>query len=56
MSAEHSPYNQLFITAWTFLSIVLGVAFLGMFIFGDQLLEIGHITWSLIRWLARPLI
>ena len=56
MSEEHPPYNQLYITAWTLLSIVVSVIILGMLIFGAPLLETGRWIWDLIRYLASPII
>jgi hypothetical protein len=56
MSAEAPAYSPVYIKAWTALSIVLGAGLLGMFLFGDTLLHIGGIVWSLIRWLASPFI
>ena len=56
MSNENPPYNQLYITAWTALSISLGLVFFGMFVLGDPLLAAGKSVWDLIRWLASPLI
>ncbi len=54
--AGQSAYNQVYINAWTILSIVLGFVLLGMFIFSDTLLYAGHVVWSLLRWLASPVI
>ena len=56
MSAENPPYNPIYITAWTMLSILLGIVFLGMFLLCNHLLAAGHIAWDLIRYLASPLI
>jgi hypothetical protein len=56
MSDESLPYSQTYIAAWTILSLVLGVVFLGMFILGPYFLAAGHIVWDLIRYLASPLI
>jgi hypothetical protein len=56
MSAEPPPYNELYIKAWTLLSIIVGVILLGMFVFGDQLLDAGKSAWDLIRYFARPII
>lgn len=56
MSTEQPPYSRLYIQAWTLLSIILGLVLLGMFLFGNTLLNAGHVVWSLIRWLARPII
>ena len=56
MSAENPPYNQVYIIAWTILSLVLGAIFFGMFILCNHLLAAGHIVWDLIRYLAGPII
>jgi len=56
MSAEIPPYNPIYITAWTILSIILGTLLFGMFIFSSHLLADGHIVWNLIRYLASPFI
>ncbi|MCE0499609.1 MAG: hypothetical protein LV481_16845 [Methylacidiphilales bacterium] len=56
MSAENPPYNPIYITAWTILSIVLGVGFLGAFLLCNHLLAAGHIVWDIIRYLASPFI
>jgi hypothetical protein len=56
MSAEPPSYNQLYIRAWTLLSVIVAVIFFGMFIFGQQLLHTGHWIWDLLRYLARPII
>ena len=56
MSAEPKPYNQLYIQAWTILSILVAALIFGSFIFGPQLLGTGHWIWDLIRYLARPII
>jgi hypothetical protein len=56
MSDEPRPYSIRYIQAWTGLSLVLGVILFCMFVFGDQLFYVGHVTWALLRWLARPII
>ena len=56
MSADNPPYNPIYITAWTILSIVLGVVLFGLFILGNHLLAAGHIVWDVIRYLASPFI
>jgi hypothetical protein len=56
MSAETPAYSPLYVKSWTALSIVLAVVFLATFIFGDTFLAIGHVVWSLLRWLASPFI
>jgi hypothetical protein len=56
MSDEAPPYNQLYIQAWTLLSILVTVVLFGMFIFGPHLLHAGHWIWDLIRYLGRPII
>ena len=56
MSDEPCPYNPCYIQAWTILSIVLGVVLFGLFIFGDPLLQAGHIAWALLRWICRGII
>jgi hypothetical protein len=56
MSDEQPPYNQLYITAWTLLSVVAAVVLLGMFVFGPHLLHAGHWIWDLIRYLFSPII
>ena len=56
MSDETKPYNQLYIQAWTILSILVAALIFGSFIFGPQLLGTGHWIWDLIRYLARPII
>ena len=52
MSAEHPPYNPLFLKAWIALSSLLGLLLLGMFLLGGHLLHYGYILWTLIRWLT----
>ncbi len=56
MSAEPPPYNQLYIRAWTLLSLVVTVVLFGMFLFGQTLLHAGHWMWDLLRYLASPVI
>ncbi len=56
MSAEPPPYNQLYIQAWTILSVVVSAILFGMFIFGQPLLHTGHWIWDLIRYFATPII
>jgi hypothetical protein len=56
MSAEPKPYNKLYIEAWTLLSLVVSAIFLGMFVFGQHLLNAGHWIWDLLRYLASPII
>jgi hypothetical protein len=56
MSAEPKPYNQLYIQAWTLLSLVVSVILFGAFVFGRPLLHAGHWIWDLIRYLASPII
>ena len=56
MSAPAPSYSPFYVKAWTMLSILLGLLFLALFIFGDDFLHAGAITWNLLRWLARPLI
>ena len=56
MSAETPAYSPLYIKAWTVLSFVLAVIFFGMLIGGQTLLQVGGIVWSLLRWLASPII
>ncbi len=56
MSDEPRPYSIRYIQAWTILSLVLGLVLFSMFIFGDQFLYVGHVTWALLRWLASPII
>ena len=56
MSDEPLPYNQLYIQAWTLLSILVTVVLFGMFIIGSHLLHAGHWIWDLIRYLASPII
>jgi len=56
MSAEPKPYNQLYIQAWTLLSIVVAAILFVAFVFGQTLLNTGHWIWDLIRYLASPII
>ena len=56
MSDEKPPYSQIYIQAWTLISIVAAVILFGMFLIGDTLLGAGHVVWDLIRWLASPII
>jgi hypothetical protein len=56
MRAENPPYHQTYIVAWTILSIVLGVGFLGAFFLCNHLLAAGHVVWDLLRYLASPII
>ena len=56
MSAEPPSYNQLYITAWTILSVVVAAIIFGAFVFGQPLLHAGHWIWDLLRYLARPII
>jgi hypothetical protein len=57
MSAENPPpYSQTYITAWTALSIVLGLGFLAAFILCNHLIEAGRVVWTLLRYLASPII
>ena len=56
MSAEHPPYNQLYIKAWTALSIIIALVLLSMFLFGGHFLHWGNVIWSLLRWLSSPVI
>ena len=56
MSDEPRPYDIRYIQAWTILSLILGLVLFCMFVFGDQFLYVGHVTWALLRWLASPII
>jgi hypothetical protein len=56
MSSEPKPYSQLYINAWTALSIVVSAIIFGMFVFGPTLIETGRWIWDLIRYLASPII
>ena len=56
MSDAPKPYSSFYIQAWTVLSIVLSLILISMFLFGDTLLGVGQIVWSLLRWLGRPFI
>jgi hypothetical protein len=56
MSHEPRPYSPLYIQAWTALSILAGLVLIGMFVFGPDLMHVGHITWDLLRWIASPFI
>jgi hypothetical protein len=56
MSAESKPYSQLYINAWTILSVVVSAIIFGMFLFGATLLHAGHWVWDLIRWICSPII
>jgi hypothetical protein len=56
MSAEPEPYNQLYIHAWTLLSLAVCIILFGTLVFGPQLLHTGHWIWDLLRYLARPII
>ena len=53
---EKLPYSQVYINAWTILSVVAtGVIFLA-FCFNQPLTHFFHCVWDLIRYLARPII
>jgi hypothetical protein len=57
MKNDPAPkFVPFFGQAWTILSIVLGLVFLGMFIFGPTLMYVGKVTWSLLRWLFSSII
>jgi hypothetical protein len=56
MSDEPLPYNQLYIRAWTILSLIVSAILFAMFLFGPTLLHTGHWIWDLIRYLASPII
>jgi hypothetical protein len=56
MSDEPKPYNQLYIQAWTILSIIVAAGIFLAFIFGSTLMHTGHWIWDLLRYLARPII
>jgi hypothetical protein len=56
MSAETPAYSLFYVKAWTALSIVLAFAFLGMFVFGDTILNAAGIVWSTLRWLCSSII
>ena len=56
MSDTPPPYNSLYIKAWTALSIIVALILLSMFVLGSHFLHAGNIVWSLLRWLASPLI
>jgi hypothetical protein len=56
MSAETPAYNPLFMKGWVALAVAHAVGFFCLLVFGDTLLSIGHVVWSLLRWLASPII
>jgi hypothetical protein len=56
MSAEPKPYSQLYINAWTILSVAVTTTLFLTFTFGTHLLGFFHWVWDLIRYLARPII
>jgi hypothetical protein len=56
MSAAPRPYSKLYIKVWTAVAIFHGVVFFFLFVFGDSFLHLGHIVWSLLRWICRPII
>ncbi len=56
MSDEPRPYNQLYIQAWTIISVLVSVALFAMYVFGSHLLHAGRWIWDLIRYLATPII
>jgi hypothetical protein len=56
MSAEPKPYNQLYINAWTILSVIVSTILFLMFCFGQHLLHAGQWIWDLLRYLASPII
>ncbi len=56
MSAEPKPYNQLYINAWTILSILVTVVLASMYALGTHLLNTAHWIWDLLRYLASPII
>jgi hypothetical protein len=56
MSDKPKSYSQLYINAWTILSLVVSAIIFGMFLFGATLLHAGHWMWDLIRWIFSPII
>jgi hypothetical protein len=55
---SHSPkaYNQLYINAWTVLSLLAAFVMWAMYVCGTQLLHFFGWVWDLIRYLASPII
>jgi hypothetical protein len=56
MSDQPRPYSVFYIRAWTAASFVFGLGMLVLFLAGNHFLHLGQIVWSLLRWLASPLI
>ena len=55
-SVSTKPYNQLYINAWTGLSIVLAITLLLMFANCDAILSFFHPIWNFIRACFTPII
>jgi hypothetical protein len=53
---QQPPYCQIYITAWTILSVLVATAIFLAFVFGQHILNTGHWIWDLIRYFARPII
>jgi len=56
MSAKSKPYNQLYINAWTILTVVFSLILFLTYTFGTPILKNCHWLWDLIRYLASPII
>ena len=56
MSTPAPAYSPSYVKAWTILAILLGLFFFALFVFGDDLMHAGGVTWNFLRWLARPII
>ena len=59
MSSSAAPatsYDPVALKAWSALSIVLALAFLGAFTFWHPLLHTGRVVWDLLRELSRPIL
>ena len=56
MSAKPKPYSQLYVNAWTILTVVFSATLFLAYTFGTHLLTFFHWVWDLLRYLARPII
>ena len=57
MSEEKElPYCQLYINAWTTLSVIVTVVLFLMYACGTPIMGTCHWIWDLIRYFAKPII
>jgi len=56
MSAKPKPYSQLYVNAWTILTVVFSATLFLAYTFGTHLLTFFHWVWDLLRYLASPII